>query len=80
MPLAPEVGFQSLSGFFRPCNTSGGRGGGMSSVVSIPVGFFQALQPQNGTGSPLQSTPVSIPVGFFQALQLSELHVSRRSL
>jgi len=69
--------FQSLSGFFRPCNF--GRWDILSAVdlVSIPVGFFQALQ---RSGSRRESTIrgcVSIPVGFFQALQLH--HLARTS-
>ncbi len=37
--------FQSLSGFFRPCNNLPGGGYARIRRVSIPVGFFQALQP-----------------------------------
>jgi len=60
--------FQSLSGFFRPCNSADGLTITLAEAVSIPVGFFQALQP------PIKITldaplTVSIPVGFFQALQ-----------
>jgi len=36
--------FQSLSGFFRPCNCIRFRAISSSRPVSIPVGFFQALQ------------------------------------
>jgi len=39
-----------------------------SSIVSIPVGFFQALQ-LRCTDCEEEGIPVSIPVGFFQALQ-----------
>jgi len=38
-------------------------------VVSIPVGFFQALQHKDALGSIHEALEVSIPVGFFQALQ-----------
>jgi len=41
----PVTSFQSLSGFFRPCNIRVGSGPCSHVVVSIPVGFFQALQP-----------------------------------
>ena len=61
--------FQSLSGFFRPCNFVERSRKTMENDVSIPVGFFQALQRH----SPRALHPrrlVSIPVGFFQALQL----------
>ncbi len=37
--------FQSLSGFFRPCNLGHEARPGLDVRVSIPVGFFQALQP-----------------------------------
>jgi len=45
-PASSGAWFQSLSGFFRPCNIqiNGPREAGKS--VSIPVGFFQALQPK----------------------------------
>ncbi len=36
--------FQSLSGFFRPCNGSGPQDRNFGHSVSIPIGFFQALQ------------------------------------
>ena len=38
-------------------------------VVSIPVGFFQALQHNKKFWYPWPPAKVSIPVGFFQALQ-----------
>ncbi len=40
--------FQSLSGFFRPCNEGDAPPGAAGADVSIPVGFFQALQPGGG--------------------------------
>ncbi len=40
----PGVVFQSLSGFFRPCNAPSSRHPAPRRYVSIPVGFFQALQ------------------------------------
>ncbi len=60
--------FQSLSGFFRPCNIDSTCESEGASLVSIPVGFFQALQPMIDRGGSLAGS-VSIPVGFFQALQ-----------
>ncbi len=60
--------FQSLSGFFRPCNRTAVARGCGEQYVSIPVGFFQALQLRAG-GTFVLVERVSIPVGFFQALQ-----------
>ncbi len=45
---ATSCRFQSLSGFFRPCNTGLGSLSGAQSDVSIPIGFFQALQLSGG--------------------------------
>ena len=43
--VASPLLFQSLSGFFRPCNEATARGPADDLArVSIPVGFFQALQ------------------------------------
>ncbi len=43
--LPDMVKFQSLSGFFRPCNRVHDRHPHPNRhIVSIPVGFFQALQ------------------------------------
>ncbi len=61
--------FQSLSGFFRPCNSTALDGLQGGSRVSIPVGFFQALQLDLYGVSHPSPSKVSIPVGFFQALQ-----------
>ena len=61
--------FQSLSGFFRPCNRKGPLSNPVTFCVSIPVGFFQALQPSGVGVSSEAVCVVSIPVGFFQALQ-----------
>ncbi len=44
----PECKFQSLSGFFRPCNQPKEDDETFDDWVSIPVGFFQALQPHIG--------------------------------
>jgi len=91
-----EEEFQSLSGFFRPCNekyyflfrrNSFGFNpcrvfSGLATQldfqlqilqipVSIPVGFFQALQRPLHPLSRVVFLGVSIPVGFFQALQRS---------
>jgi len=61
--------FQSLSGFFRPCNLPYSRYILIKLYhVSIPVGFFQALQLRARVEDLLRAV-VSIPVGFFQALQ-----------
>jgi len=46
-------------------------------TVSIPVGFFQALQHPAGQLVDLILIRVSIPVGFFQALQRGELHIEK---
>ena len=46
-PGAPIRGFQSLSGFFRPCNPRPSFFPPPRHLVSIPVGFFQALQHQS---------------------------------
>ncbi len=62
--------FQSLSGFFRPCNHSGISHPNHLPLVSIPVGFFQALQLLDPAQLSAPERGVSIPVGFFQALQL----------
>ena len=43
------------------------------STVSIPVGFFQALQLLGLVPPVLALEQVSIPVGFFQALQRQQL-------
>ncbi len=56
---ASRAAFQSLSGFFRPCNVKSGRGSRVVSCVSIPVGFFQALQ--RGSLAPFDLVQ---PVGF----------------
>ena len=39
-----RLGFQSLSGFLRPCNKAGGPGTRAPRKVSIPIRFSQALQ------------------------------------
>jgi len=62
--------FQSLSGFFRPCNLEADSVAAAAQEVSIPVGFFQALQRIFSGWHLLDEAHVSIPVGFFQALQL----------
>ncbi len=87
-------GFQSLSGFFRPCNRERHQEAalfqwrfnpcrvfsGLATLrraedrdrwcqVSIPVGFFQALQQCLSCRYVSFPEVVSIPVGFFQALQ-----------
>jgi len=67
---SPRVlSFQSLSGFFRPCNWSCSRRCWSDRGVSIPVGFFQALQRPGLVHLRVGERQVSIPVGFFQALQ-----------
>ena len=48
--MASQEEFQSLSGFFRPCNEAEGLETDAFKAVSIPVGFFQALQPDRLTG------------------------------
>ncbi len=68
MFVGPD-GFQSLSGFFRPCNLIRGIEFTSFCSVSIPVGFFQALQPTVISIHKQMQGLVSIPVGFFQALQ-----------
>ncbi len=59
--MVAAVLFQSLSGFFRPCNTVQMLVQGMEWAVSIPVGFFQALQPND----PIHA---SCLIGSFQSL------------
>ncbi len=68
--LRPDPGF-------NPCRVFSGLATGRESRsralyfdVSIPVGFFQALQPVREWDCPQCGVHVSIPVGFFQALQL----------
>ncbi len=69
--MPTNVAFQSLSGFFRPCNFVPPMfNAGVAYGVSIPVGFFQALQHWLEQMESREQG-VSIPVGFFQALQLT---------
>ena len=63
--------FQSLSGFFRPCNDAVVNIQIDEDPVSIPVGFFQALQRRHHDGEQPPEI-VSIPVGLLQALQLAD--------
>ncbi len=58
--------FQSLSGFFRPCNPDCSVGSIPKCHVSIPVGFFQALQPGLWTRSPLFARSFQSLSGFFR--------------
>ncbi len=67
--LSPFSLFQSLSGFFRPCNfNSSARAFGDKDLFQSLSGFFRPCNIKDKL-TMLPISIVSIPVGFFQALQ-----------
>jgi len=71
--------FQSLSGFFRPCNRGNLDRVYGFSTVSIPVGFFQALQPVSSTVDGLP-TGCFNPCRVFSGLATKRPHRSLRTV
>ncbi len=61
--------FQSLSGFFRPCNKARPSIRPMRTPSFNPCRVFSGLATLRSGRTSRGPVPVSIPVGFFQALQ-----------